>query len=365
MKVGILTFQWPLNYGAILQLYSMYEYLRELGHDPLVVDYRPEYLHRLTIGYAPLRRYLVRPLKRGTYHSRRRRIDHFTGTRMRYSKTYLTLAELQQDPPQVDALIAGSDQIWNSELTKNQVDSAYFLNFGDANIRKIAYAASLGTQALTSEQEEKFPPLLSSFDSLSLRENSSISLLQPLTSVPIEEVADPTLLGNAVNRLVSGRSKRKNTLLIYQLGVAPTIYQGLSAQLRSSYSKIKVVWSQCPLLSWMNPFSDFDMPSIENFAGAFVEARSVMTNSFHGTVLSILNRCQFVTFSHGTRNTRMQDFLSRLNLDDHFLEPQQIEQAEEILRRPIEWDEVEKKLGAYRTKSENFIQRALHPKPIS
>ena len=44
MKIAILTFHCALNYGAIMQTYGLQEYLKKIGHEVYVIDYRPEYL---------------------------------------------------------------------------------------------------------------------------------------------------------------------------------------------------------------------------------------------------------------------------------------------------------------------------------
>ena len=131
MRIGILTFHYACNYGAMLQTYATQEFLRSMGHDVCVVDYRNKSVEE---GYAAwnfkidLLKTLPRAFSRAMRNSRFR---HFM-------KECLVLSK---DPfDSFDVLLFGSDQIWN-EIITGGFDKIYWGDF-TTKARKVAWAAS-------------------------------------------------------------------------------------------------------------------------------------------------------------------------------------------------------------------------------
>ena len=170
MKIGILTFHFAFNQGAVMQCYALQKYLELQGHEAVVINYRPGYhtvMHaawRNPWSYSrvfwrkfrsrslPARLLLAaRSFMRCMYwnllqvdRQNQAAFRSFVEKYLHLTPEYHTFAQLQQSPPELDAMISGSDQVWNPDLLGGEFDPAYFLDFGRPSTRRLTYAVSLG-----------------------------------------------------------------------------------------------------------------------------------------------------------------------------------------------------------------------------
>lgn len=181
MRVGILTFHAADNYGAVLQARALVEILRSLGHDAHVIDYAPEYLIR------PFRLWRKDGWKHpvGIAKNLAGSLDY-----ARRKKGFRTFREAMYPvpyPPEgFDAVVFGSDQIWNTAL-----DGGELLWFAQGpafdHTRNIAYAASSGSVPLPKGID------FGRFHRLGVREPQLQAELQA-RGLPSTLVLDPVLL---------------------------------------------------------------------------------------------------------------------------------------------------------------------------
>jgi hypothetical protein len=209
MKVGILTFSSGDNYGAVLQAYALGKFLEDEGHTAEVVDYRPTYLdrdfwpvpfpqlHGLSLMARILRlgKWLVLlPWSIGLIPWRIARRSAFN----KFAKKHLKLSDHRFFPgnslDQYDALIVGSDQIWNPAITDGG-DCVFYGNPpAGPTSRMIAYAASAGAQYSEAARDRRLTTNLHSFAAVSVRETPLANELQSVLGIPIPTVLDPTML---------------------------------------------------------------------------------------------------------------------------------------------------------------------------
>ena len=206
MKAGIVTFSSAHNYGAVLQVYAMQEYLKSLGIEAHVINYRPKEIDNVYKIYN-VKRKAPKPIRgiKKVYKilkvnlterwriEKRNNFEYFINQVLNTTKPYKTLKDIQNALLQYDILIAGSDQIWNTELTKG-FKPAYFLEFGKKAARRISYAASLGSNSIDEKYVVFYKRYLQNFDFISVREEEMKGILKDLTDKPITRVIDPTLL---------------------------------------------------------------------------------------------------------------------------------------------------------------------------
>jgi hypothetical protein len=177
MRIGILTY-WRTrdNYGTVLQRYALQKYLRNAGHDA--------YLIRYTIGGDLTKLYWKKKIKtfllsfklgKFLLYQKNKKTDQWINYNQRNfekfqdkylnqsKKTYHFYDELVKEPPEADAYIAGSDQIWNfSDYSLDEAKAklhAFFLDFGSSNIKRISYAASFGKENLQDDFIKEITPL--------------------------------------------------------------------------------------------------------------------------------------------------------------------------------------------------------------
>ena len=190
MKIGIITFHFPLNYGAVLQAYALAKYLRSIGHHSEFIDYQPNYHVK---RYQWKWKYCGLHPTNFIYPLLYKRFNLFRSTHLKLtSRLYRSLDELVADPPKADAYICGSDQIWNPQIT--DFDIAYFLAFGIEAVKRIAYAGSFGKTELTQEQQKYLKPYFQGIKHISVREQSGAEVINTICGRQVECVLDPTLL---------------------------------------------------------------------------------------------------------------------------------------------------------------------------
>lgn len=204
MKIGILTFHRAINYGAVLQCYSLQEVLRQRGHQVEIIDYRisaienQKKLISLQIlksrkGVISKIRYLLKNLF--IYVEMRKAIktfETFLSTRLFLSSK----VEDAKDLSTYDCIIFGSDQIWNPSLCGG-FDPLFWGQFPKGNTLFVSYAASLGeTKDLNDAQWNQVGERILVFDRISVRENSLKLAIENKFSIPVNCCLDPTLLIN-------------------------------------------------------------------------------------------------------------------------------------------------------------------------
>lgn len=379
MKINTITCQHVYNYGASLQAYALQHYLESMGHEVEIIDfnpwfhcdrYNPFWMPENAIGRAadiikilPFLRYLWYPFKayrggmfktwgrKATFDSFEKGCYHLTATK------YSSSDELKQNPPQADAYIAGSDQIWNT-FSENGKEPGYYLDFGDDKTKRISYAASLATSSIKNECKGLVKEKLTHFSAISVREKTGARLLCDLGIDDVSVVLDPVFLLNKEEwRKLSTKGnlyglRSKSYVLVYDfLGNDDKMISFIK-----KYAKEKSL----EIVS-INDFSERNYvdKNINNagpleFLALIDNAACVIASSFHATAFSVIFEKEFYTFNLKGHNnsSRMQDFLSSIGLEAR-MNP--IESSPQF----IGWRNVSKQLKALILKSKEFLAKSL------
>lgn len=212
-----------------------------------------------------------------------------------------------------DVFITGSDQVWNPDY----IQSAYVLDFTDK--KKISYAASVGKKYLYENEKKFFEEKLASFDSISVRENTSILLFNNLISEDkkIDVVLDPTLLLSREewDKVIEPYHIDGPYILTYFLGTSSS--QRKAATKLANERKCKIVSFPHINGSYRNVDSDYGDYQIYNasplqFVYLIKNANLVVTDSFHATVFSIIYKVDFVVFDR-VEYSKSLDMNDRIN----------------------------------------------------
>lgn len=284
MKIGILTFHFAKNYGAVLQCYALQEFLRARGHDASVIDYRPEVL---ASGYKwlDIRRFWGRtPTKflrktRSEFSviaDRKRRYATFDGFVSKYLKTSVT-------EERYDLVIVGSDQVWNTSLTGG-FDPYYW---GEKYHRCISYAAS-GEESLLKQDPQKIASHLDNFKGISVRESSTAFILQSYYRKNIiHRCCDPVFLQDLSFWMeLASRSRIASDLGAYLL-LYQTRYSDKAVAEAENICKEKGLRLVC-LSAKVEKANSREVicSSPEDFLALVANAREIVTTSFHCTAFS-------------------------------------------------------------------------------
>lgn len=350
-KVALLTIWREKNYGAELQAYATVRALRNLGVDVEVIDFRLSDQNHETLKTKVIK--LISSFSPETREFKKFWLEHIPS-----GKHYRTLEDLRNDPPLADMYLVGSDQVWNPEITKNKAP-AYFLDFGEDNIKRASYASSFGTkqwkgnQALSEIAKER----LDGFLSISCREKSGVEILRKTFGIQSQCVLDPCLLHTNFDEL-TGKVEQQNNLVYYplvefkkleefSLSLANDLHLNYVNANKKTFLIRKIVWKRPSIIQW-----------IRDIAGASF----VVTPSFHGLALSLIYHKQFIIFENtncSNRSSRVLDLLTELNLTDRYFSSFEALHEARPWERKIDFNEVDKRLSALRKESLAYLNRII------
>ena len=341
MKIGILTIHDSPNYGACLQCYALWKYLSDQGYDCEIIDLHRPGAHP---DYIPSRKYRrarpvqksilkklklllkrslgKKPLQRQYYNEESKiKFDAFNSLYTK-SKPYNDIDEFYDNPPRYDIYIAGSDQLWNP--TQIYCIEPYFLTFvSGAEKKKISFSTSIGITELTDKEKDLFKQWLSDFTAISVREKQAKELLSSFVDREVKQVSDPTFLlpYTSWKKLANYPNIKAKYILYFALHIENTILD---------YCKKLSIESGLPLYVMNqtqpdpidNSYLAVKDAGPRDFIGYIANADMVITDSFHGTVFSIIMGSKnFYTYiaANSNRGSRIEDLLNTFSLSNHIL----------------------------------------------
>lgn len=361
MRVGILTLPFNNNYGGYLQAYALMTVLKNNGYDVELINRRPNrpnLLRRIKYFIKNIIKRIM-GIKTGPifidpeyyYRYRGSRIMPFVDKYI-YPKTkaVYSVHELQEVMKnRYDAVIVGSDQVWRPIYVPNIEN--YFLDIIiDKKVRKIAYAASFGTDnpEFSSTQISKCGELIKDFEYISIREKGGLNVIRKFGwELPeIKVVLDPTMLLPSNHYLKFIKKDIDKYIATYILDY--NNYKNSLVCTVSDVLRLKVV-------SAIN--QDELLPSMEEWLSTIYNSKFVITDSYHGTVFSILFNRPFIVIVNKERGS--ERFISLLEMFDLSYRMCDNSNVKEVISKEINWKNVNSILEDKRIESYNFIKEAL------
>lgn len=314
MKICTITCQNANNHGARLQCYALVRFFKMQGHKVEVIDYRPDYMRGITpLFYIPktikdfIKLFLYLPAR---IRSRKRHefFEAFSQEYIPRTRIYNSIEELRADPPVADMYVAGSDQIWNTTF-KNGTDPGYYLDFGPASVRRESFAASFATEELVPSSIEFVKENLKRFDKITVREQSALKILKKL-GFEGELQDDPVFLltREQWDEVADGTGEGEKYVLVYDFYLGDDIKK--KAQEIANAQGLKIYAICHKALSYAD--KNFVYAGPETFVSLIKNASYVVSNSFHGTVFSMIYGIPFFVLDRPDGlNVRMRDLLER------------------------------------------------------
>lgn len=382
MKIGIITFwQSNDNYGQVLQCFALQQQLIKLRHKPFLIKYVPlqktvqtsiaEKLWKLIQIYPiflKLRKMQkAKQAKAFTLKNRQRKFDEF---RVKHIITngviYHGLSDIQNNPPDSDCYICGSDQVW-SMLLNNDENQAFYLNFGDKDTKRIAYAASFGRDVYPMELNGKLHDMLVKFDAVSVREKSGIGICKKV-GIQAVDVLDPTLLLSMKEyvQIIEKPSVREKYFYTYFLNITSEkdLYWEALLDYANQYGfkSISTTSSGYFIGKEICSNTEYVYATIPQWLGYIQNAEFVATTSFHGVVFCLIMHTNFIYFplkgTHSRGNSRVVSLLDYLGLHEKIFDGNMT--IKQCIERPIDWNKVRAKLNIRKNDSINFLENCLH-----
>lgn len=347
-KVGILTYHSSDNYGSVLQAYALHKYLSNFC-DAEVIDYRKSEVKDLYKIFKPMNSKfnIITNFYNALYYKKlekqKKGFEAFRKNFINLSEREINeKADLDMFVNGYDALVCGSDQVWNFDLL--DFDNSFLLDFPEFAGKKIAYAASMGPKQKSKEQVAGYKKIFENFDGISVREESAQEVLSEVMEKPIDTVIDPVFLLSKEEwtELIKDagiKEKKEDYVFCYFPGGVSKELEKFSVELAKKMNCKRIL----VVSEWRNFFRSgkkmYDCAPVE-FVSMIKNAKAVCTSSFHGTAFSIIMDTPFyVEMASGTFDSRIARLLSVTNNIDSAIncEVHKIQKSEKNLKEIIEF----------------------------
>ena len=293
IKVGILSMQRILNYGSFLQAYGLKSILSELGCNVQFADYHVGDCLIPSKGGTGIIRKFSKVLEVFKYNAPLKEKIRFIKHKKNYAKKYypyLGINEHLEFTPEVDLLVIGSDEVFNCVQSNSNVGFSPEL-FGQGNRAKkvISYAASFGNTTFEKlekyQVKDKISSWLKMFDAISVRDENSSTIVRKLIDKKPEYHLDPVLIYDYIGKCtqIPKEIPEKKYIIVY--GYSGRLTNEECEQIRryANSQKLKVlciggVQNCCDKFVDCSPFE---------VIAYFKNAQAVVTDTFHGTILSL------------------------------------------------------------------------------
>ncbi len=359
-NIGLVTWFGTPNYGTNLQAYALYKELEERGFNVKIIK---RFKTPFTLQNIKDNFFYAHGIRRFWKYGpdptpcKTRRIQRFVRSEMNVAHIY-TGGDLKRLLDWGDLFIAGSDQLWNCH---DHFRGFEFLDFAGSKPR-ISYATSIGTRDIPDGLREKVKDYLTDFKYISLREQSGASSIASVTGrTDIATVLDPVLLRPcAFWDSVAAKSEdavpEGGYVLWYILGDPGRITPELVAGATQGRPSIIVPSGEAPDFGIAGS-TVASRAGIAEFVALLKSASLVITDSFHGTALSILFSRPFINLDRfrsgdaASQNIRLSDLLQTLGIPDRTWRGAPLP--------PIDYTAVQSSLEALRQESAAFLDKAL------
>lgn len=346
------------NYGSALQTWALHQALKKLGTNPVLVDYCPDILR----DKNPLNPFknmwdkdeesrrmveLTMPAIKANYV----KFDRFYHEKFNRTKKSYTSNNFGEVTDEVDSFVCGSDTIFCPD--EFGFDDGYYANYSCMKGNSIAYAASFGDPHFKENDYEILSGRIKNFKAIGLREQMMIPYVSGHSKAPVQKVLDPTLLltreeydGIATDRLIGDPY-----ILLYARRYNPAMEA--YAERLAAENGWKIVEISLRATNAEKGHLMFYEAGVEEFLSLVKHAEYIVTNSYHGMIMSLQYQRDFVVFSREQCDTKIEEVLDMVGLRDRIL----VKGDEKF--RDIDFDAVHRIISRERSDSLNFLKREL------
>lgn len=369
--VGIMTMHRVQNFGSILQAYALYSVVKNAGYICEIIDYQyPNDFHfskNVTRQTPSFFCSLYQRVKFVILYRRKKQKDRFNT----FINKYLSLSDyfaspdaIRKFPPKYDIYLTGSDQVWNPRCMKG--DSVFFFDFTQKDDYKISYASSFSVKQIPDHYKQQYKKHLSLYSKVSVREESGVRIISELTGMISEIVCDPTLLlTKADYAQLAGDSAfniQKEYILVYALTYAYNPYPKIEEVIEMVKRElgIPVIYLHSNAVEKYHFGSSITSAGPNEFVNLFINAKFVITSSFHGTAFAINFGIPFFSIvpDKSIDDDRIMSLLRIVGLEDRGISLSK--QLCGTLTINMEYDDPHRRLNEYRNRSLTFLYNALN-----
>lgn len=302
MKICIVTLYNSLNYGAYLQAYAL---------DRVLKEFKGEVSFLKTKARKPIKSSVKSmSIKAIKFQFKEARFELLKLANSRNAIKIFNICNKEEVAlKSKDIFVFGSDEIWN--ISRKEISNHPILfGVGIPDNYFVSYAPSINITDLEQiKQNTDFQNAIERFDRLSVRDYHSFNTLKKITSKEIEVVLDPTfLLSKDIYSELEEECKERDFILVY-------IYEQdiKEEEIKRIKEFAQSVNLELISVGFYNNWCDKRIPASPfKFLSYIKNSKFVITNTFHGTIFSIIYNKQFVTYAG--KKVKVIDVLERLNL---------------------------------------------------
>lgn len=363
-SVGIITMHKIYNFGSALQAYALMRVICDLGYETELIDYQfPNAYHgvRKKNFIKRLKNWIGRRLSLTQGFATLNAYDRYWKSFFCLSVPYTSPKMLKENPPRYDVYVTGSDQVWNTDYTKD--DSSFLLAFVKDG-KKIAYAPSFSKSTLDDRYVDMFKTYLSQYDSLSVREESGVELIRNLIQRESSVVLDPTLLltrdeWNKVADTEEDHYKGRRYIFLYIqkysfdpsesiVKLVKTVKERLGLPV-VSFGSMEHVGLSCEVVNGVGPIQ---------FLHLVRNASYIVTASFHGTAFAINYGIPFSSMikSESFNDDRQMSLMSMFKMSDRMV---RMDDDMTSLNLSVSFDRANELLSYWRQQSKEYLINSL------
>lgn len=377
-KIGLVSVHNP-NYGSLLQTYALHTYLNVIGVDNEIILYTKkkdgkQLVRLLNVPLVIMKgQVLFRDIYCKLFHKeiaeglslRNRKFQEFKKKHFKFSRNYLGWKDLKKTNNEYDIFIIGSDQVWNPI----NIGTDFFnLLFTDESKFRISYASSFGVSSIPDSQIEKTKKYLNRIQCLSTRETTGVQIIKCLTGRDSELVCDPTLLIDKKywDKLAGEKSfVGRKYIFCYFLGNNPQHRDFANRFKVETGYEIVVLQHLDELIISDIKFGDYKPFNVgpAEFVNLIANAEYVLTDSFHGTIFSLLYKKRFFTFSRfesskkSSTNSRIVSLLNLVGATDRYINASA--NIKECINGEIDFDLVYQNIEKIKDHSRDYLIQSL------
>lgn len=325
-RISIVGFD---NFGCIVQNYALEKVLCKYGTVDTLFDNEKEYIDKryhfewtlkniikFIINRAGIRRFFT---------SKKFLFEVARAVRGRdFCSKYMNIrydVDFDTVDSEYDYFVVGSDQVWNPGLPakgdkyrKRKVSRIKYLKFASPE-KRIAYAASIAQPDIPPALRDSFKESINEMAHIAVREYEGAELIKKYTGRNVDVVLDPTMLLSSDDW---SKIENKPYWLDHDEKYLFTYFLG---------ERIDDVVNKVASQRKLRVINMLDLDNFEHYTTSPEEwiylihhAELIYTDSFHGTVFSILFKRPFVVCDrigkgiYSQMNSRINTLLKQFNL---------------------------------------------------
>lgn len=366
--VGILSMQRIKNYGSFLQAYGLKKTIEELGHEVQFVDYHVE---NPVISTNDINKNdkISKALKTLEGDAPLVQKIQYILHKKNFGKRYYRILGLTEEPnytPELDTLVIGSDEVFNCIQSNKNVGYSLELFGKNNNAKKvITYAASFGNTTISKlekyEKKEEIAELLSDINSISVRDKNSGKIVEELTGKDVNYNLDPVLIYDYMNKCKEipdfGIKEKYMIVYAYSNRISDEESKYIKEYAKKNKLKVYAIGGAQKCADKLIDCSPFEV------LGYFKKAELVITDTFHGSIFSIITHRNFVTLvrkSIGDKygnEEKLTDLLNRVGLESRMI--YDVNEIEKSVKEEVDWKNTDECIKKSRQNALNYLEGNL------